>query len=123
MIKRLAVGLVLASLIGAVIAVPASAKTWKCQMQIPKSGSINNWCGTNSVTLWISGASASGWIGQNPFTLWLSGKQATGWIGQQPISLWKSGTQVTGWVGQTPVNCRVSRKNNFCIVFVVSDAR
>ena len=98
------------------------ASSWQCKMQIPKSGSISNWCGTNPVNIRISGSKGSGWIGISPFSLWVSGSKASGWIGTQPNSLWKSGARVTGWVGQSPVNCRVSGKNNFCMTYLISDS-
>jgi hypothetical protein len=98
------------------------ASSWRCEMQIPKSGSISSWCGSNPVSIRISGSRGSGWIGMNPFSLWVSGSRASGWMGTEPISLWKSGTRVSGWVGQTPVSCRVSGRNNFCMTFVVADS-
>jgi len=100
----------------------SSASSWQCEMQIPKSGSISSWCGSNPVNVRISGSRGSGWIGMNPFSLWVSGSRASGWMGSEPISLWKSGSRVSGWVGQTPVSCRVSGRNNFCMTFVVADS-
>jgi hypothetical protein len=114
----------LISLFAASILVPSnsSASSWRCEMQIPKTGSVTSWCGSNPVNIRISGSRGSGWIGMNPFTLWVSGSKASGWIGSEPISLWKSGSRVSGWVGQTPVSCRVSGRSNFCMTFVVSDS-
>jgi len=114
----------LVSLIATSILIPnsSSASSWRCEMQIPKSGSISSWCGSKPVNIRVSGSRGSGWIGMNPFSLWISGSRASGWMGSEPISLWKSGFRVSGWVGQTPVSCRVSGRNNFCMTFVVADS-
>ena len=113
------------SLVATSILAPAnsSASSWRCKMQIPKSGSISSWCGSNPVNIRMSSSRGSGWIGMNPFSLWVTGSKASGWMGSEPISLWKSGRRVTGWVGQSPVSCRVSGRNNFCMTFIVSDSK
>lgn len=116
--------LLVIGLVATSILTPAysSANSWQCEMQIPKSGRISSWCGSNPVNIRISGSRGSGWIGINPFSLWVSGSRASGWIGTEPISLWKSASKVTGWVGQSPVSCRISGSNNFCITFIVTDS-
>lgn len=114
----LGIGLIASSLI---FPSSATAQTWACQLQIPKSGNVSSWCGMTPVNFRISGSNGSGWIGMNPFNLRLSGNNASGWIGMEPVSLSKSGTSVNGWVGQNPVFCRVKGKNNFCLTFKVKD--
>jgi hypothetical protein len=99
----------------------ASAQSWQCQIQIPKSGNISSWCGMSPVNLRVSGSRGSGWVGMDPFNLSFSSNRASGWIGMNPVSLSKSGSSVSGWVGQTPVNCRVTGRNNFCLTFIATD--
>ena len=121
---RKSVFLLVIVLVATSILVPAnsSASSWRCEMQIPKSGKISSWCGTNPVNIRMSGSRGSGWVGMNPFSLWVSGSRASGWLGTEPISLWKSASRVSGWVGQSPVSCRVSGSNNFCMTFTVTDS-
>ena len=99
----------------------ASAQSWQCQIQIPKSGSISSWCGMSPVNLRVSGSRGSGWVGMEPFNLSFSSNRVSGWIGMNPVSLSKSGTSVSGWVGQMPVNCRVTGRNIFCLTFIAAD--
>lgn len=99
----------------------ASAQSWQCQIQIPKSGRVSSWCGMSPVNFSLSGSSSSGWIGMEPFNLSIRGNTASGWIGMNPVSISKRGTSVSGWVGQTPVNCRVTGRNNFCLTFIATD--
>lgn len=99
----------------------AAAQSWQCQIQIPKSGKVSNWCGMSAVNFSLSGSRGSGWIGMEAFNLSIRGNTASGWIGMNPVSISKRGTSVSGWVGQTPVNCRVTGRNNFCLTFISTD--
>ena len=99
----------------------ASAQTWQCQIQIPKSGNISSWCGMSPINFRVSGSRGTGWIGMEPFNLSLSANRVSGWIGTNAVSLSKRGSFVSGWVGQTPVNCRVTGRNNFCLTVTTSD--
>lgn len=99
----------------------ASAQSWQCQIQIPKSGNVSSWCGMSPVSLRINGMRGSGWIGMQPFNLSFSTNRVSGWIGMNAVSLSKSGSYVSGWVGQNPINCRVSSRNNFCLTVIATD--
>ncbi len=118
--KEIFISVLLVSILNIYFPNSASADSWSCNLQIPKSGKILSWCGSEPVNIQVIGIKAIGWIGQEPFSLLFSGIKATGWFGSQPVSLLKSGRRVIGWVGQTTVNCNVKKKNNFCLTVTVS---
>jgi hypothetical protein len=99
----------------------ASAQSWQCQIQIPKSGSVSSWCGMSAVNVRVNGSRGSGWSGMEAISLSIRGNRVSGWIGMNPVSLSKSGSFVSGWVGQEPFSCRVIARNNFCLIFTATD--